>query len=265
MSGRFESANVGVDAMPGQRQRGGLSRRALLTLGSLMGAALATKAASAPTATAPVAGTARSIQAPESRRQIHSGGPSGRLAVGAGNAPWALALSGAAAIRLASDHDPLKPLSVGHSRMAARHADERLWLWQGNRVRRGMPNTLAPQAGLWVLPLALIGVAAGSYRVLRLEPDAKQSSAEAARSTEPVLPDDRPLQADLDARGDKGGGHLVLMADAPDGQRYAHVCRVPAWRRRACFGSSSTAWKCCANWRGPHLRCWKTSRRGYCA
>ena len=167
MTGRFKSANVGVGAMPGQRQRGGWSRRALLTLGSLMGAAQSTKAASAPTATAPAAGTARSIQAPESRRQIHSDGPSGLLAVGAGGALWALSLSGAAAIRLARDHNPLKPLSVGHSRLAARHADEELWLWQSNRVRRGMPNTLAPQAGLWVLPLALIGVAAGSHRVLR--------------------------------------------------------------------------------------------------
>jgi hypothetical protein len=40
-----------------------------------------------------------------------------------------------------------------------------------------------------------------------------------ARSADAVLPDARPLQADLDARGD--GGHIVLLA-GPDSQRYAH-------------------------------------------
>ena len=40
-----------------------------------------------------------------------------------------------------------------------------------------------------------------------------------ARSAEPMLPDARPLQVDLDGRGD--GGHLVLRG-GPDSQRYAH-------------------------------------------
>ncbi len=39
------------------------------------------------------------------------------------------------------------------------------------------------------------------------------------RSAEAVLPDARPLQADLDGRGD--GGHLVVLA-GPDAQRYRH-------------------------------------------
>jgi hypothetical protein len=70
-----------------------------------------------------------------------------------------------------------------------------------------------------VLPLAVIGVAAGSHQVLRFEPDAGQAWAVVARSADAVLPDARPLQVDLDARGD--GGHLVLLA-GPDSQRYMH-------------------------------------------
>ena len=40
-----------------------------------------------------------------------------------------------------------------------------------------------------------------------------------ARSQEALLPDARPLQADLDGRGD--GGHIVVLA-SPDAQRYRH-------------------------------------------
>ncbi len=139
--------------------------------------------------------------------------------MGASGALWALSASGTAANRLADGLDPLTPLAVGHGRIAARHADGGLWVWQGGQVRRGPRNTLAPHAGLLVLPLAVIGVAAGSHQVLRLEPGADSSWAVVARSDQAVLPDARPLQVDLDASGD--GGHLVLLA-GPDSQRYAH-------------------------------------------
>ena len=186
-----------------------LRRRQLLALGALVSAA----------APAHAAWAARSIPAAEPLRQIRAGGPSGLLAVGASGALWALSASGATATRLADGLDPLTPLASGHGRIAARHADGGLWVWQGGAVQRGSRETLAPQAGLLVLPLAVVGVAAGSHRVLRFEPDASQSWAVVARSAEVVLPDARPLQADLDARGD--GGHLVLLA-GPDSQRYAH-------------------------------------------
>jgi hypothetical protein len=139
--------------------------------------------------------------------------------VGAGGALWALSMSGTAAVQLGSDLDPLTPLAVGNNRIAARHADGGLWVWQSGQVQRGKRNALAPQAGLLVLPLAVIGVAAGGHRVLRFELDAHQSWAEVARSADPVLPDARTLLADLDARAD--GGHLVLLA-GPDSQRYTH-------------------------------------------
>lgn len=40
-----------------------------------------------------------------------------------------------------------------------------------------------------------------------------------ARSTDAVLPDARPVQVDLDGRGD--GGHIAVLG-GPDGRRYAH-------------------------------------------
>ena len=186
-----------------------LSRRRLLLLGASVVAA----------APAYAAWAARSLPATEPLRQIRAGGPSGLLAVGASGALWALSASGAAAIKLGDGLDPLTPLATGHGRIAARHADGGLWVLEGGRVQRGPRDVLAPQAGLLVLPLAVIGVAAGSHRVLRLEPDASQAWTAVARSTEAVLPDARPLQADLDGRGD--GGHLVLLA-GPDSQRYTH-------------------------------------------
>ena len=185
-----------------------LRRRQLLALGALLSAA----------APAHAAWSARGLLAAEPLRQIHAGGPSGLLAVGASGALWALSASGAAATRLADGLDPLTPLASGHGRIAARHADGGLWVWQGGAVQRGPRDELAVQAGLLVLPLAVVGVAAGSHRVLRFEPDAtSQAWAVVARSADAVLPDARPLQADLDARGD--GGHLVLLA-GPDRQRY---------------------------------------------
>ena len=187
-----------------------LSRRQLLALSALLSAAAPAQAAWA----------ARSLLAPEPLRQIRAGGPSGLLAVGASGALWALSASGAAATRLADGLDPLTPLASGHGRIAARHADGGLWVWQGGAVQRGARDALAAQAGLLVLPLAVVGVAAGSHRVLRFEPDAtSQAWAVVARSADAVLPDARPLLADLDARGD--GGHLVLLA-GPDSQRYSH-------------------------------------------
>ena len=186
-----------------------MRRRQLLALGALFSAAPPAQAAWA----------ARSIAAAEPLRQIRTGGPSGLLAVGVSGTLWALSASGAAATRLGDGLDPLTPLAGGHGRIAARHADGGLWVLEGGQVQRGARDVLAPQAGLLVLPLAQVGVAAGSHRVLRFEPDAGQAWAVVARSAEAVLPDARPLQVDLDGRGD--GGHLVLLA-GPDSQRYAH-------------------------------------------
>jgi hypothetical protein len=82
-------------------------------------------------------------------------------------------------------------------------------------------------AGLLVLPLAVIGVVAGGAsdvappgpRLARFETDGSLGWREVARSVDVVLPDARPLQVDLDGRGD--GGHVVVLA-GPDASRYAH-------------------------------------------
>ena len=216
-----------------------LRRRQLLALGALASAAAPARAAWA----------TRSIPAAEPLRQIRAGGPSSLLAVGASGALWALSASGAAATRLADGLDPLTPLASGHGRIAARHADGGLWVWQGGAAQRGPRDALSPQAGLVVLPLAVVGVA-GSHRVLRFEPETSQVWAVAARSAEAVLPDARPLQADLDGRGD--GGHLVLLA-GPTASATRTACSVTASRPHACSGSSATAWSCCASWCCPRL------------
>jgi len=187
----------------------GVARRDLLLLGALA-------VAGAP---AQATGAVRNIAAAEALRQIHAGGPTGLLAVGTSGSLWALSPSGATPTRLADGLDPLTPVASGHGRIAARHADGGLCLWQGGQVQRGLRGALAPQAGLLVLPMAVIGVAADKHQVLRFEPDARRVWAVVARSKEVVLPDARPLQVDLDARGD--GGHLVLLA-GPDSQRYTH-------------------------------------------
>ena len=182
---------------------------------------LAAAAAAMPPALADWA--SRSVAAAEPLRQICPGGPSGLLAIGASGALWALSLAGAAPQKLAAGLDPESPLASGHGRIAARHADGGLWLWERGQAQRGRDVVLAPQAGLLILPLAVVGVAvesqASAQRLVRMEPEGGRGWSVVARSTDAVLPDARPLQADLDARGD--GGHLVVLA-GPDGGRYDH-------------------------------------------
>lgn len=158
-------------------------------------------------------------------RQVRSGGPGSLLALGASGALWALSTGDGAATRLGDGLDPFTPLAVGHGRVVARHVDGGLWSWQDGQVQRGPRERLAPRAGLTVLPLAVIAVAADGHHLIRLEPDGRRSSgdgnawAEVARSAQPVLPDARPVLADLDGRGD--GGHVAVLA-GPDGRRYRH-------------------------------------------
>ena len=62
---------------------------------------------------------------------------------------------------------------------------------------------LAPAAGLLVLPLAVVAVASegGRQTVVRLEPAGAGGWRVVASSDIAVLPDARPVQADLDAQG----------------------------------------------------------------
>lgn len=122
---------------------------------------------------------------------------------------------------LAEGLDPSVAPALGHGRIVARSTDGGLWVHEGGRGSFSPGLDLAPHAGLLVLRLAVIAVQnwRGSTHLVRLEPEAAGRWAVVARSAEPVLPDARPLQADLDGRGD--GGHPVVLA-GPDSQRYTH-------------------------------------------
>ncbi len=163
----------------------------------------------------------RSVPSTQPIRQLRAGGPSGLLGISASGALWALSASGGAPRRLAQGIDPVAPLASGHGRIAARAADGALWTWEGESERRSAPHLLAPDAGLLNLPLAVIGISAvgAANHVLRLEPEGARGWAAAARSADPVLPDARPIQSDLEGNGD--GGHVVVLA-GPDILRYDH-------------------------------------------
>jgi len=177
--------------------------------------------------------TARAVPTPEPVRQLHAGGPSGLLGTGNSGALWALALTGQPPRRLAGGLDAATPAAIGHGRIAARMAGGGLWVWEDGRVSTLPSAGLAVHAGLLILPLAVVGVvsvataATGSarsaeppsHRLARFEPDNDARWREVARSQDAVLPDARPLQVDLDGRGD--GGHIAVLA-GPDASRYDH-------------------------------------------
>ena len=175
-----------------------------------------TAASSAP------AGLVKTLQTPAPMAQISLGGPSGLLGVSKSGSLFALSPVQGAAQPLADGIAPEAPLAVGHGRIAARRQDGALWVQATGPVGLSKGVQLAPHAALLVLPLAVIGVAQEGPRhhLVRLEPDGSGAWRRVARSELEVLPDARPLQADLDGSGD--GGHLVVLA-GPDGRRYPHA------------------------------------------
>ena len=173
----------------------------------------------------------RAVPAGEPIWQLHAGGPSGLLGTGAGGSLWALSLTGEAPRRIADGIDPATPIATGHGRIAARRADGGLWVWEdasgGGRAITLPQANLSVHAGLLILPLAVVAVVSMGaqqadpfgHRLARFEPDQAGRWHEVARSKDAVLPDARPLQVDLDGRGD--GGHIAMLA-GPDGTRYDH-------------------------------------------
>lgn len=176
----------------------------------------------------------RAVSADEPMRQLHAGGPSGLLGTGASGRLWALSLTGQAPRRIADGIDPATPVATGHGRIAARMADGGLWVWEESgpdgRARTVLASrsaNLSVHAGLLILPLAVLAVVTASARpadplghhLARFEADPAGRWREVARSTDAVLPDARPVQVDLDGRGD--GGHIAVLA-GPDGSRYDH-------------------------------------------
>jgi hypothetical protein len=176
------------------------------------------------------------VPANEPMQQLHAGGPTGLLGTSVGGKLWALSLVGQAPRRITDGLDANTPIATGHGRIAARTASGGLWIWEDGRTVTSPVAGLAPHAGLLVLPLAVVAVVAAvaamgavtdgpragkaaNHRLARFESDGAGPWREVARSKDAVLPDARPLQVDLDGRGD--GGHIVVLA-GPDATRYDH-------------------------------------------
>lgn len=182
----------------------------------------------------PTSWSVRAAPSDEPIGQLHAGGPSGLLATGTSGRLWALSLKGQAPRLVAEGIDAATPVATGHGRIAARTADGRLWVWEetgsGGRAHTSPPSrstSLSVHAGLLILPLAVLAVVTArarpadplGHRLARFEPDTGGAWREVARSTDAVLPDARPVQVDVDGRGD--GGHIAVLA-GPDGSRYDH-------------------------------------------
>ena len=163
------------------------------------------------------------VATPGPMAQIAAGGPTGLIGVALDGQLWALPLHAGSATRLGEGIDARTPLATGHGRIAARRLDGALWVMQDGRVGTSLRTVLAPAAGLLILPLAVIAIEAGSqaHHAVRLEPsgDAGPVWRRVAQSDLPVLPDARPVQADLDGNAD--GGQVVVLA-GPDSKRYRH-------------------------------------------
>ena len=212
-----------------------LTRRLALLSGWVgLGAASARVGAQGTAAPEPTPWAVRAVPADEPMQQLHAGGPSGLLGTGASGSLWALSLTGQAPRRMVDGIDPATPIATGHGRVAARMADGGLWVWEeagasghARTPTQSLSRNLSPHAGLLILPLAVLAVVTTSarpadplgHRLARFEPDINGRWREVARSTDAVLPDARPVQVDLDGRGD--GGHIAVLA-GPDGSRYDH-------------------------------------------
>jgi hypothetical protein len=167
-------------------------------------------------------------------QQLHAAGPTGLLGIGASGGLWALSLTGQSPRQMAQGLDTRTPVTSGHGRIAARTARGELWVWEGGRaVSSALANaaSVAEYAGLLILPLAVLAVVTDSVRngahkdprsghwLVRFEADGAGQWREVARAKDSLLPDARPMQMDLDGRGD--GGHIVVLA-GPDAARYDH-------------------------------------------
>lgn len=206
-----------------------LSRREALLAG--LGAASLRAGAQIAAAPDPAQWSVRAVPAGEPMRQLHAGGPSGLLGTGTGGSLWALSLTGEVPRRIADGIHAATPIATGHGRIAARRTDGGLWVWEdasgGGRASTSPQANLSVHAGLLILPLAVLAVVntgaqqAGpsGHRLARFETDPAGRWREVARSKDAVLPDARPLQVDLDGRGD--GGHIAVLA-GPNGTRYDH-------------------------------------------
>lgn len=153
-------------------------------------------------------------------QRIDADGPNGLLDLDGSGALWALSESGGAPLGIARALDGQTLVAAAEGRIASCTRDGALRALDRGKANVPGPGVLAPHAGLLNLLLALLGVLQDGpvCRLVRMEPGPR-GWHEAARSEAAVLPDARPLQVDLEARGD--GGHLAVFG-GPDHSRYRY-------------------------------------------
>ena len=171
-------------------------------------------AATAEWAVRPVTGAAPLLQ-------LNAAEGSALLGIDARGTLRSWAANGAGAQKIADGLDPATPIAIGHGRVAARTADGGLWVRDAGSASTTPTASLAINAGLLILPLAVIAIVVegDSHRVARFESTGGRWSR-TDLSKDVVMPDARPIQVPLDAKGDRDG-HLVVLA-GPDSTRYDH-------------------------------------------
>lgn len=205
----------------GAARRMGMKRAAVLAAGLAGLLAIGGRRMGAVAAPASASWRLVTLPTPGPIARLQAGGPTGLLALARDGGLWALSAPPAAPKPLAQGLDPNTPVASGHGHLAARTAAGGLWVMDlatgHSQVQPGAG--LAPHAGLLVLPLAVLGVSQADHRLLRFERAADGRWPVVARSQEALLPDARPVLANLDGRAD--GDHVVVLA-GPDAQRYRH-------------------------------------------
>jgi hypothetical protein len=125
--------------------------------------------------------------------------------------------------------DPSTPMAFAHGRLVGRSAGGALWMreGEGSSAKYTVSDDAKIKAlcGLCPLAFAVIAVvidAKGMAWLARFEPGGKRGWHEVSRSEEPVLPDARPIQVDLEGTlANASDGQIVVLA-GPNDQRYRH-------------------------------------------
>ncbi len=139
---------------------------------------------------------------------------------------WERTNSGWRAASEPNSLDADAPLAYAHGRLCARSQGGALWVRErgASKGAESPGAKIAPFTSFAPLAFAVIGIARGqnnqSYAV-RFE-GSGANWREVARSSEPVLPDARPIQVDLEgALASADDGQIAVLA-GPNDQRYRH-------------------------------------------
>ncbi len=142
---------------------------------------------------------------------------------------WERVATGWQSVRAAPALDPATPITFAHGRLVGRSASGALWMREGEGaaakyfVSEGAK--IKALCGLCPLAFAVIGVVIdgkGTSWLARFEPGGASGWREVARGDEPVLPDARPIQVDIDGTLANASDGQILVLAGPNDQRYRH-------------------------------------------